>query len=101
MMETAPYGLLGEHLGHSYSPRIHSMLASYGYELFEKAPEEVEDFVRNGDWKGLNVTIPYKKTVIPYCTELSEKAARIGAVNTLVRIRLREADRSKRNRDKG
>ena len=85
MMETAPYGLLGEHLGHSYSPRIHSMLASYGYELFEKAPEEVEDFVRNGDWKGLNVTIPYKKTVIPYCTELSEKAARIGAVNTLVR----------------
>ena len=85
MMETAPYGLLGEHLGHSYSPRIHSMLASYGYELFEKAPEEVEDFVKNGDWKGLNVTIPYKKTVIPYCTELSEKAARIGAVNTLVR----------------
>ena len=85
MMETAPYGLLGEHLGHSYSPRIHSMLASYGYELFEKAPEEVEDFVRNGDWKGLNVTIPYKKTVIPYCTDLSATAARIGAVNTLVR----------------
>ncbi len=87
VMKGAPYGLLGEHLGHSYSPRIHSMLASYGYELFEKAPEEVEDFVRNGDWKGLNVTIPYKKTVIPYCTELSEKAARIGAVNTLVRTK--------------
>ena len=87
MMKTERYGLLGEHLGHSYSPKIHAMLAAYSYELFEKAPEEVESFVMNGDWKGLNVTIPYKKTVIPYCTKLSGRAARIGAVNTLVRTK--------------
>ena len=79
------YGLLGEHLGHSYSPRIHSLLASYSYELFEKTPEELGDFVQNGDWKGINVTIPYKKTVIPFCSGLSERAEKIGAVNTLIR----------------
>ena len=78
-------GLLGEKLGHSYSPQIHAELADYEYRLYEKAPEAVEDFVRHGDWHGLNVTIPYKKTVIPFCDELSETAARIGSVNTLLR----------------
>ena len=65
-------GLLGEKLGHSYSPQIHAELADYEYLLYEKAPEEVEDFVLRGDWHGLNVTIPYKKTVLPFCDELSE-----------------------------
>lgn len=78
-------GLLGEKLGHSYSPQIHAELADYDYRLYEKAPDEVEDFVRHGDWHGLNVTIPYKKTVLPLCDELSPRARRIGAVNTLVR----------------
>lgn len=78
-------GLLGSKLGHSYSPQIHGQLASYSYELFEKAPEEVEDFLRNGDFTGINVTIPYKKTVIPYCSELSDIAKKLGAVNTIVR----------------
>ena len=78
-------GLLGEKLGHSYSPQIHSMLADYEYELFEKSPEELEDFLKSGEFDGLNVTIPYKKSVMPYCAELSPTAAQIGSVNTIVR----------------
>ena len=78
-------GLLGEKLGHSYSPQIHAELADYEYKLYEKAPDEVEAFVREGDWHGLNVTIPYKKTVIPLCSELSDTARAIGSVNTLLR----------------
>lgn len=78
-------GLLGEKLGHSYSPQIHSMLSDYEYKLFEKAPDELEDFLKNGEFDGLNVTIPYKKSVMPYCAELSETAREIGSVNTIVR----------------
>ena len=78
-------GLLGKTLGHSYSPQIHARLADYEYRLFEKREEELADFLKNGDWDGLNVTIPYKKTVVPYCSELSGAAKRIGSVNTLVR----------------
>ena len=78
-------GLLGEKLGHSYSPQIHLELADYEYRLYEKAPDEVEAFIRQGDWHGLNVTIPYKKTVVPFCDELSETAETIGSVNTLLR----------------
>lgn len=78
-------GLLGRKLGHSYSPRIHEMLADYPYLLYEKEPEQLEDFLLHGDWTGLNVTIPYKKTVLPYCTELSPLAEMLGSVNTLVR----------------
>jgi len=78
-------GLLGEKLGHSYSPQIHNLLGTYPYALFEKTPDELEDFLKNGTFTGLNVTIPYKKAVIPYCKELSPRAAQLGAVNTLVR----------------
>lgn len=78
-------GLLGRKLGHSYSPQIHGLFADYSYELFEREPEALESFVRQGNWSGLNVTIPYKKTVLPLCDELSPRARRIGAVNTLVR----------------
>ncbi len=80
-------GLLGEKLGHSYSPQIHAELADYEYLLYEKSREELEDFVRHGDWHGLNVTIPYKKTVIPYCDRLSDTAREIGSVNTLLRLK--------------
>ena len=79
------YGLLGEKLGHSYSPLIHSYFGKYGYELVEKGPDELEDFLRRGDFRGLNVTIPYKKSVIPYLDELSDTAKKIGSVNTVIR----------------
>ena len=78
-------GLLGRKLGHSYSPQIHALLGNYSYQLFEKEPEEIGDFLKNGDFTGLNVTIPYKKEVIPFLDELSPAAARLGAVNTIVR----------------
>ncbi len=79
------FGLLGEKLSHSFSPLIHSYLGDYEYRLFEIAPAEVGDFLLHGGFDGLNVTIPYKKTVIPYCNELSVKAQKIGSVNTLLR----------------
>ena len=78
-------GLLGRKLGHSYSPQIHSRLATYDYVLFEKEPEALEEFLRTGPFSGLNVTTPYKKDVIPYLDELTPTAARLGAVNTIVR----------------
>lgn len=78
-------GLLGRRLGHSYSPQIHSLLGDYSYALFEKEPEELEDFLRNGDFSAINVTIPYKKDVIPYLDALSPAAQKMGSVNTVVR----------------
>lgn len=78
-------GLLGRKLGHSYSPQIHEMLGDYPYVLYEKEPHELADFLQNGAFSGLNVTIPYKKDVLPYCAELSEQAQKMGAVNTIVR----------------
>ena len=78
-------GLLGRKLSHSYSPAIHSLLGDYTYALFEKEPSEVEDFIRNGPWDGLNVTIPYKKDAAALCDELSPLAQQLGSVNTLVR----------------
>lgn len=78
-------GLLGERLGHSYSPQIHASLGTYSYDLFEIAPSDLPDFLQNGEFDGLNVTIPYKKAVMPYCAELSATAKAMGCVNTLVR----------------
>ena len=78
-------GLLGEKLGHSYSPAIHAQLADYAYGLYEVAPEDLPAFLTGGDFDALNVTIPYKKAVIPYCAELSPIAHRLGSVNVLVR----------------
>lgn len=78
-------GLLGRKLGHSYSPQIHQYLGSYPYDLFEKEPEEIAMFLRDGDFTGINVTIPYKKDVIPFLDELSPKAVKMGSVNTIIR----------------
>lgn len=78
-------GLLGEKLGHSFSPQIHKQLGDYSYSLYEKSPEELEEFIKHGDWNGLNVTIPYKKTVVPFLDFLGERAQRTGSVNTIVR----------------
>ena len=83
--KTLRCGLLGRTLGHSYSPAIHRQLAGYSYDLFETEPEALSAFLQSGCFDGLNVTIPYKKDIIPYCAELSETARAIGAVNTIVR----------------
>lgn len=84
-MSELEYGLLGEKLGHSFSPAIHKKLAGYDYQLVEKKPEELADFLTHGTFQGLNVTIPYKKAVIPFCRTLTDQARRIGSVNTIVR----------------
>lgn len=78
------YGLLGERLGHSFSPQLHKALAGYDYDLLPTPPDQVEDLFRRRAFKGLNVTIPYKQTVIPLCDEVDSRAAAIGAVNTVV-----------------
>lgn len=78
------YGLIGEKLGHSYSPQIHAQLADYRYELKAMPPEALDGFLAAREFKGLNVTIPYKQAVIPHCAELSDEAKEIGSVNTLV-----------------
>ena len=78
-------GLLGRKLGHSYSPAIHALLGDYEYDLYEKEPEELEAFLRNSDWDGINVTIPYKQAVIPFLDSLTSIASEVGAVNTIIR----------------
>ena len=78
-------GLIGERLSHSFSPQIHRELANYSYELFEMPESEVKCFLESDKYDCINVTIPYKKTVIPYLDEISKEAARIGAVNTIVK----------------
>ena len=78
------YGLLGERLGHSFSPQIHRDLAGYDYQLLPTPPEAVEDLFARRAFQGLNVTIPYKQTVMPLCDEVDPRAAAIGAVNTVV-----------------
>jgi len=78
------YGLIGEHLKHSYSCEIHSMIAGYKYELCELRPEELGEFLTKRDFCAINVTIPFKEAVIPYLDEISDIAKEIGAVNTIV-----------------
>ena len=80
-------GLLGEHLTHSYSPQIHRELADYTYKLFEMPVEDVEGFLASDKFDAINVTIPYKKTVMPYLREISDEARRIGSVNTLTHLK--------------
>ena len=78
-----PFGLLGRKLSHSISPEIHNLLCDYEYVLFEREPDELDEFFEKQEFSGLNVTIPYKKDVIKYCAELSETAQKIGSVNTI------------------
>ena len=85
MNEKKRCGLIGERLGHSFSPAIHGMLSDYEYKLYELSPEQVGPFLEAKAYDGLNVTIPYKKTVIPYCDELTDAARSIGSVNTIVK----------------
>ena len=77
------YGLIGRTLAHSFSPRIHSEFGDYEYKLYPLEPKDLDSFMRSRNFKGLNVTIPYKLSVVPYCDELTPEAASIGCVNTL------------------
>jgi len=85
------FGLLGRNINYSFSKGYftdkfnNENFAGYSYENFD-IPEIVffsEIIEKNPDLKGMNVTIPYKESVIPYLDKLSKKAARIGAVNTI------------------
>ena len=85
-MSERPYGVLGRVLGHSYTPKIYNMLAGLDYVRFEREPDQVEAFLKGDEWQGVNATIPYKRTVMPYLDELSDIAQRLGNVNTITRL---------------
>ncbi len=78
------YGLIGEHLGHSFSKEIHESINDYTYEICEVSKEAFDDFMIKRDFMAINVTIPYKEKVIPYLEYIDEAAKLIGAVNTIV-----------------
>ncbi len=78
------FGLIGRTLKHSYSVKIHNLLADYPYDLYELESEDIPAFL-SGDIKGFNVTIPYKTEIIKYLDEISGIAKEIGAVNTVVK----------------
>ena len=77
------YGLIGEKLGHSYSKQIHESLGRYTYDLLSLSREELEIYLKKREFSGLNITIPYKKAVFPFCDQVSELASEIGSINTL------------------
>ena len=78
------YGCIGEHLPHSFSREIHEQIGGYAYELKELSPEELPAFLAARDFRGVNVTIPYKQAVIPFLDRIDDTARAIGAVNTIV-----------------
>lgn len=78
------YGLIGGKLAHSFSKEIHAKIAPYDYALMEIRPEELEKFCKERDFNGINVTIPYKQTIMQYLDQIDEHAARIHAVNTVI-----------------
>ena len=83
-MDTQRCGLVGRHLGHSFSKFIHGQLAPYPYDLIELEPETLAPFFEQRQFRGVNVTIPYKEAVLPLLDEIDPRAAAIGAVNTVV-----------------
>ena len=84
-MKQKLYGLIGRALGHSWSLPIHHALGCPSYRLIELEPDALPGFLSREDIGGLNVTMPYKKAVLPYCDWVDEYAAEIGSVNTLAR----------------
>ncbi|MGI6746085.1 MAG: shikimate kinase [Acutalibacteraceae bacterium] len=79
------FGLIGQPLSHSFSPEIHALLGDYEYKLYPLLPEQLEDFMKNNELSGFNVTIPYKSDILPYCRELSKRAQSVGCVNTVIK----------------
>ncbi len=80
------YGLIAERIGHSFSAEIHKKLFGYDYELKAISKAELDFFMRDREFKAINVTIPYKEAVIPYIDHVDETAKSIGAVNTIVNV---------------
>ena len=78
------YGLIGEHLPHSFSKEVHAKIADYTYELHEIEKDALDAFMKKKEFTAINVTIPYKETVMPYLDEISDMAKKIGSVNTIV-----------------
>jgi len=78
------YGLIGERLGHSYSPRIHACFGDYDYRLYPMPLGQLQETLEKRQFRGLNITIPYKKDVLPYCDEISDTVRQVGSANTLV-----------------
>lgn len=78
------YGLVGNRLGHSWSIPIHAMLGNEDYRLYERSEQEFIDLLKRRDFRGLNVTMPYKRLALELCDELSDTAVEVGSVNTLV-----------------
>ena len=83
--ELKKYGLIGNPLGHSFSPQIHAHLGDYEYKLYPLETSELEAFVLSGKLDAFNVTIPYKERVMPFLDRISPEAERIGSVNTVLR----------------
>ena len=79
------YGLIGNPLGHSFSPQIHAGLGDYVYKLFPMEESEVGSFLERREFEAINVTIPYKQTVMPFCDRIAPEALKIGSVNTVVK----------------
>ena len=77
------YGLIGERLGHSYSPQIHRVFGDYDYQLYPMTGEQLRETLKRRDFKGLNITIPYKKDVLPFCDVISDTVREVGSANTL------------------
>lgn len=77
------YGLIGERLGHSYSPQIHRVLGDYDYRLYPMPLEQLKETLKRRDFRGLNITIPYKKDVLPFCDVISDTVREVGSANTL------------------
>ena len=78
------YGCIGEKLGHSFSAEIHAMLGSHPYELRELEQADLPAFLEKKDFRGINVTLPYKQAVIPFLDEIDPAARELGAGNTIV-----------------
>lgn len=81
------YGLIGEKLGHSFSPAIHALLGDYPYALFPLEREDLPRFMAENTLEGFNVTIPYKEAVLPFLAQVTARARRIGSVNTVIRLK--------------
>jgi shikimate dehydrogenase len=83
------FGLIGKSLKHSFSPDFFAekfqreLIRDAEYSLFELERIQEISSLLDGEIDGLNVTIPYKKEVIPFLDELDPIADKIGSVNTI------------------
>ncbi len=77
------FGLIGRPLGHSMSPRLHAFFTGEKYELHELEPGQLDEYFAERDFRGINVTIPYKLAAMEYLDEFDPSAASAGAVNCI------------------